>query len=95
MTAGGSDQLTSGDIVVNDPLPAGTTQVDGSLKAVMLATATASTATGLSSGAFVSVTGGMAAHWTLSGLKTGDVVELRFRVTAPTAVDPVTQKALF
>ena len=95
VTAGGSDQLTSGDIVVNDPLPAGTTQVDGSLKAVMLSTATASTATGLSSGAFVSVTGGKAAKWTLSGLKTGDVVELRFRVTAPTAVDPVTQKALF
>lgn len=95
VTARGSDQLTSGDLIVSDPLPTGTTQVDGSLKAVMLATATASTATGLSSGAFVSVTGGKAAQWTLSGLKTGDVVELRFRVTAPTAVDPVTQKALF
>ena len=95
VTAGGSDQLTSGDIVVADPLPTGTAQVDGSPKATMLATSTASTATGLDSGAFVSVTGGKAAQWTLSGLKTGDVVELRFRVTAPTAVDPVTQKALF
>lgn len=95
VTAGGSDQLTSGDIVVTDPLPTGTTQVDGSLEAVMLSTATASTATGLDTGAFVTLTDGKAAQWTLSGLKTGDVVELRFRVTAPTAVDPVTQKALF
>lgn len=95
VTAGGSDQLTSGDLVITDPLPAGTTQVNGSLTGTMLATATASTATGLNSGAFVSVAGGYAAQWTLSGLKTGDVVELRFRVTAPAAVDPVTQKALF
>lgn len=95
VTAGGSDQLTSGDIVVTDPLPAGTTQVDGSLKAVMLASATGSTATGLNTGVFVDVTGGKAAQWTLSGLKTGDVVELRFRVTAPTVVDPTTHVALF
>ena len=95
VTAGGSDQLTSGDIIVTDPLPAGTAQVNGSFKAVMLASATGSTAAGLNTGAFVDVTGGKAAQWTLSGLKTGDVVELRFRVTAPTAVDPTTHVALF
>ena len=95
VTAGGSDQLTSGDIVVTDPLPAGTTQVNGSFKAVMLSSATGSTVAGLNTGAFVDVTGGKAAQWTLSGLKTGDVVELRFRVTAPTAVDPTTHVALF
>ncbi|MEA5004677.1 MAG: hypothetical protein VB081_14410 [Christensenella sp.] len=84
VTNKGSDALTSGDIVVSDVFPAGTTYVSGS-QADAVFSGGAGTAT------FVKELTAGGVKWTLSGMSAGETALLTFRVNAPaTADDPAT-----
>lgn len=86
VTNKGAGALTSGDIVVSDVFPEGTTYVSGSQTDAVFSGG-AGTATSVKE-----VTAG-GVKWTLSGMSAGETALLTFRVNAPaTADDPATEE---
>ena len=74
----GEQGAKSGKLVVTDPIPAGTTFVDGSATGAMSVTVPDSAAT---VGAGTLTSGGV--RWEIDGMKAGEEAYLTFRVTAP------------